>query len=342
MNLIDFIWKFVRKQPWTFAIILLLALIWSFDLLFWPFFLRKVVDVLTHFDTDRLSAWPDLKILLIGSAGALVFIEGGCRLRDFLQAHAFPRLEADIRMTMFDHVQNHSPKYFNEHFSGSLANKIGDMVLTTTVILRNVLITFIPAFLTSVLAIVIFSQMNAFLALIVGVWMAIHFTLCWIFTLKCANYSYLHGESRSTLVGKIIDSLTNNFVVNLFFRFRFEKDHISHYQKEEQNANQAAQTYSVKMFTFLSTAFVVEFLTLIWFFMFYWMHGKISTGEVVQLFYTIWNLSMVIWVVTSQAPEFFRSLGIAKQALSIMQDPKDIFDSSSRRRPLNQARRDCL
>lgn len=79
---------------------------------------------MTHFDTDRLSAWPDLKILLVGSAGALVFIEGGCRLRDFLQARAFPRLEADIRMTVFDHIQNHSPNTSKNIFRGAWRIKL--------------------------------------------------------------------------------------------------------------------------------------------------------------------------------------------------------------------------
>jgi ATP-binding cassette subfamily B protein len=326
MNLLGFIWRFVRPQRWIFAIILILSFMWTFETLFWPFFLRKIVDVLTHYDMDRFSAWPSLKILLIWGAGAWVLMEGAFRLRDFLQARAYPKLEADIRMTMFDHVQHHSPKYFNEHFAGSLANKIGDMVLTTPVILRSILMLFIPAALSCILTIVIFAQMNAFLALIVGIWLVIHFILCWIFTLKCTKYSSLHGESRSTLIGKIVDSLTNNFVVNLFFRFRFEKNHIAHYQVEEQKANYQAQIYSAKMFTSLSAVYVVESFTLICFMIFYWTHGKISTGEVVQLFYTIFNLSMVVWVVADKAPELFQSLGIAKQALSVMQDPQDILD----------------
>ncbi|HXF29564.1 MAG TPA: ABC transporter ATP-binding protein, partial [Chlamydiales bacterium] len=174
--------------------------------------------------------------------------------------------------------------------------------------------------------IVIFSQMNAFLALIVAVWIAIHCTLCWIFTMQCAHLSYLHGEARNTLAGTIVDSLTNNFVVNLFFRFRFEKEHIANFQRQEQKANLQAQSYTVKMFAFLSIAFVAEISTLTWFMISFWMQGKISTGEVVQLFYTIWNISMVIWVVTAQAPEFFRSLGIAQQALTVMRDSQDIID----------------
>ena len=326
VNLIDFIWRFARTQRWPFTIILLLSFMWAFETLFWPFFLGKVIDILTRYDVDRLSAWPTLKPLLMWGAGAWIFMDGGFRFRDFLQARSFPKLEADIRMTMFDHVQRHSPKYFNEHFAGSLANKIGDMVSAVTIILRMVLTYLIPSCFTCILTIIIFSQMNAFLALIVGIWIVVHFALCWMFTQKCEKYSYLHGESRGTLVGKIVDSLTNNFVVNLFFRFRFEKDHIAEYQKDEQKTNFLAQIYPVKMFTVLCAALAVEIFTLTGFIIFYWLHEKISTGEVVQGLYTIWNLSLVVLLIADKAPEFFQALGIAKQALSVIQDPQDILD----------------
>src|ERR1700738_1896806 len=200
MNLLGFIWRFVRKQGWLFASIALLSFVWLIETLFWPFFLKEIVNILTRYDTDRFAAWPSLKILLIWGAGAWIFMDGGFRLRDFLHTRAFPKLEADIRMAMFDHVQRHSPKYFNEHFSGSLANKIGDMVAAVTVILRDVLVYFIPACLICIVTVIIFAQVNALFALIVGIWIVIHFMLCWIFTLKCAKYAYLHGESRSTLV----------------------------------------------------------------------------------------------------------------------------------------------
>ncbi|MES2199676.1 MAG: ABC transporter ATP-binding protein [Chlamydiota bacterium] len=325
-NLIDFVWGFIRKQRLVFAIILFLSFMWTVEILFWPFFLRKIVDVLTLYDVNRLSAWPLLKVLLFLGAASWIFMEAAFRLRDFIQAKSFPKLEADIRMTLFDHVQRHSPKYFNEHFSGSLANKIGDLVLTTLVILRNLLICFIPTCLTCIVTIIIFSRINAFLALIVGIWLVIHFTLCWICTLKCTKYSHLHGESRSTLVGKIVDSLTNNFAVNLFFRFHFEKDHMAHYQKEELKANYQAQIYSVKMWSYLCALLALEMFTLVWFLIFYWLRGTISTGEVVQVFYTIWNLSMAVLIIADRAPEFFQSIGIAKQALLVMQDPQDILD----------------
>jgi ATP-binding cassette, subfamily B, bacterial len=326
MSLTSFIWQFLKKQRVAFTVILVLSLIWTVDMLFWPYYLNKVVDLLNRYDGNRATAWPLIKPLFLLGGGTWVCIEAAFRSRDFLQARAFPKLEAAIRMHMFDYVQRHSPKYFNEHFSGSLSNKIGDMILSTSLMLRNTLMLIIPAGLICVLVIVIFAQMNSWLALIVATWLIVHFVIAWIFTLKCAKYSYVHGEVGSTLVGKIVDSFTNNFVVNLFFRFSFEKRQIAKSQEEEQRANRVAQMYSAKMFTSLSVAFLAEIFVLIYFMMQYWMAGIISTGEVVQLFYTVWNVSMVAWILADNAPEMFRSMGIAKQALAMMNHPQDILD----------------
>ena len=326
MTLIGFIWSFVRKQRWAFLVILGLSWVWAFETLFWPYYLRKIVDLLSLYENNRAAVWPVLKILLFWGAVSWIFMDGGFRLRDYIQSRAFPKMEAVIRMTMFDHVQRHSPKYFNEHFSGSLANRIGDMVFATTVILRDFLIFFVPSILTCVLTILIFAQINGFLAWIVSLWLVVHFALCWIFTLKCAKYSYLHGESRSALVGKIVDSFTNNFVVNLFFRFRFEKEYIAEYQKDEKATNRRSQVYTVKMFTTLGVALALEIFALTGLIVVYWMQGSVSTGEVIQVLYTIWNLSLAVWLVADKAPEFFQALGIAKQALTVMHDPQDIID----------------
>jgi len=331
MDLFRFIWGFIKKQRLMFTMISILCFMWIPEVLYWPYFLRKIVDILTGYDVDRFAAWPLLKVLLIWGGSAWILIECGFRLRDYLLAKALPIQEASIRMRMFDHIQHHSPKYFNEHFSGSLANKIGDMVSATSLIWQSVVIYFIPALFICIITVGVFLEINSVLAWITGTWILLHFFFCWIFTKKCIKYSYLHGEARSALVGKIVDSLTNNFVVNLFFRFRFENERIAEGQKDELKANHLAYTYSAKIWAFLCLLQAIEMFCLTGFMIYYWMHGRISTGEVVQLFYTVWNVGMVILLMADKAPQFFQSIGIAKQALTIMQDPQDILDMSDAR-----------
>lgn len=324
-DLLSFIWKFVRMQSWSFFFIYFLSLAWSVDSTVWPYLLRLIIDTLTQYDLDREGAWMALKWLLVAGICLWVLVEISFRCRDFLRVHAFPKLEANIRMAMFDHIQHHSPKYFNEHFAGSLSNKIGDMTTQITSILQNLMI-FIPAVASSILILLFFSRVNPLFAMILAFWIALHFSICFFFTAKCVKYSNEHGEARSTLAGKIVDSFTNNFAVNLFSRFQFENLRIARYQKIEQEKNYRAQYYVALMLLSLSILFLVGIITLNGFLILYWTQNKITTGEVIQVFNTTFNVIMILWIAGDLMPQFFKSVGIASQALSVMHDPQDVID----------------
>lgn len=191
--------------------------------------------------------------------------------------------------------------------------------------LQNLMV-FIPAVASSILILIFFSQVNPLFALILAVWIICHFIICFFFTSKCVKYSNVHGDARSTLAGKIVDSLTNNFAVNLFSRFQFEKLRIAGYQKIEQEKNIQAQYYVAWMLLTLSLLFLVGIITLNGFMILYWTQNKITTGEVIQVFNTTFNVIMILWVAGDLMPQFFKSIGIACQALSVMHDPQDVID----------------
>lgn len=66
------------------------------------------------------------------------------------------------------------------------------------------------------------------------------FSIVAFFVKKIVKFSNKHGEARSTLAGKIVDSFTNNFAVNMFYRFQFEKHRISASQALEKETNYRA------------------------------------------------------------------------------------------------------
>jgi ATP-binding cassette subfamily B protein len=103
-ELIDFFWKFIRKQKWTFSSIFIQDCINTLDSLLWPFILRWVIDIFTQNEVNRALAWESLQTPIIVSICLIVFIEINSRAMGFLMAKAIPKLQADIRMTMFDHV----------------------------------------------------------------------------------------------------------------------------------------------------------------------------------------------------------------------------------------------
>lgn len=326
----SFVWHFVKSQYITFFFIALLSLAWSIDTTFWPYLIGVIIDILTKHEINRDSAWVALKIPVFLGIGLWTLIEVSFRIQRFLLAKSLPKLEASIRMHMFDYIQHHSPNYFNQHFSGSLANKITDMTSQVSIILEGLLTMLIPGFVGILLALVFFASLNPLFAAIYVIWLTVHFTICLICSRKCSHYEEVHGEVRSALIGKIVDSLTNNFAVNIFYRFAYEKKHIAHFQKIEQEKNYAAKKYTAVMYVFLGlSAFIIAALGINGFMLYLWIKGKISTGEIVQVFNMTFNILIMMWFLSTSLPALFQSIGIARQALSVMRHPQDVLDLPS-------------
>lgn len=326
-NLSSFIWYFVKAQPTLFFFIFLVSLGWSIDTTFWPYLLRVVIDILAQHEGSRSSAWTALKPAIFCGLGLWIIIEACFRLQAFLLAKALPKLEAEIRMCMFDHIQQHSPSYFNQHFAGSLTNKITDMTTQVSCILEQLLTMFIPAFVSVIIALGFFARINPLFVTISFAWILIHLVICLLFSKKCSDYEECHGEVRSSLIGKIVDSLSNNFAVNVFYRFIYEKKTIARFQQIEQEKNYAAKKYSAVMRVFLGIwAFISAGLCINGFMLHLWLQGKISTGEIAQVFNMTTNILMMMWFISSSLPSLFQSIGLAKQALTVMHHCKDIVD----------------
>lgn len=326
-SLIEFIWSFVRRQKWAFLGVLATTMIWALDTALWPVIVRVVVDIFTRFDMARKGAWSALQVPMFWSIALWLAIEVGFRIQGFVLARALPKLESEIRMTMFDHVQRHSPKYFNDQLSGSLANKINDIALQVSRLLRTLLVVFIPAFLAALVACTLLFRIHPLFAGLLITWLFLHFGVTVFFSRGCDRRENIHAEVRSQLMGKIVDSLTNHFVVNLYYRFDAEKRRLLANQAKERQTNEQALTYIEVMRSLLGAmGCLINSVVINGLLIFYWIHGELTTGEAVQVFNTVWNITMVTWISSSEIPGIFQSIGVAKQALELLQDPQDIAD----------------
>ncbi len=325
-ELIGFLWQFMRLQKWVFILILLLdAFTWPLDVLLWPYILHVVIDIFSRYEGDRMAAWEALKSPIIGGLCLVISAETASRTMGFLMAKAVPKLQTNIRMMMFNHIQHHSPHYFNERFAGSLANKMTDMTTQVESIIQQLFFPIIPAIMASLLGAVFLWFVNPLFSWILLAWIIIHMGICLKFTRPCDLYEHQHGEARSTLLGKIVDSLTNNFAVNLFYRFKYERKMIAPFQQEEIETNIRAKRYVEKMRCVTSLFFILGvILGMIGSLLYLWIHNQISTGQAAQVFTTTWSIGAIMWMVETALPILFQSFGTAKQAYSVMQDPQDM------------------
>ena len=136
-TLTSFVFRFLRPHKFAYTILLLCTFSLALDNTVWPYILRVVVDILDNFDLKRGEALSALKVPLLAGVLLWLLIDIGFRLQGFLIAYMIPKLEANIRVTLFEEVLTHSPKYFSEQLPGKLANKISDMTTHISLALRQ-------------------------------------------------------------------------------------------------------------------------------------------------------------------------------------------------------------
>jgi ATP-binding cassette subfamily B protein len=321
---------FIRKQKWLFILAQLFALAWTLDNLAWPYIMKILIDKITAYTGDGLSVWSYLSLPILLGVSLWVSVEIFYRGAGILMAFGIPKLEADVRLSMFDYVQKHSYRYFSDNFAGAISNKISDMTQSFTRIIQSLIFLFVPATLALLLSTLFFATVSPFFGSILGGWIVVHAAVCIYFSKPCDEYALIHSNARSDLTGKVVDALTNHINIRLFAKNRYEIDYLKKYQEDEQKKHFRSLWVIEKMKLFLGLAsFFGPGILLNGYMLFEWGQGHISAGDVVYLFNTSWNMMMMAWFAGLELPLFFKEIGIAKQALGLIQLTHEIADKPS-------------
>ncbi len=323
-----FFWHFLKKYRFQLLFIQLFSFAWSFDHTLWPYVIMRFVDAISTFTGDRSFMWQVLSSPVWMGLTLWICLEISFRTSGILLARFLPKVESDVRLAMFEYVIEHSHHYFGNKMAGTIANKISDMPQSMTRILQQIIQLFIPVLLAIAISTSFFFHIHPGFAWILVGWVLVHGGICFLFAGTCDRLSNEHAEARSTLSGKIVDALTNNTNIRLFARQSFEKEYLRRFQVEEMQKHRLSLWYIEKMKLALGIAsFLGVGLAINWYMLSLWQEGLLSTGEVVFIFNTVWNITMMAWMAGLELPQLFKEVGVCRQALSIIQDSHDILDA---------------
>lgn len=327
-TLLGFIVFFIKKQWVKLILIQVLWLAWPLDQTLFPFLFGKIIDNFSNYVGPREYAWTVLKGPILGALALWVGVEIFYRLGGVLMALTFPKVEKQIRMYLFSHMHDHSHSYFADQFAGNIANKISDMVENVTHILQLTLTVFIPTFVAVIIASVIFYSLNSVFATILMGWALIDIGIGIMYASRCAHYSHIHSETRSQLNGRIVDSLTNYFSVKIFDNKKYELQYVRSLQEREQQQNTQQIMYVERVRLALGILTLLgPGIALNGYAYWCWSHHLITVGDIVLIFNTSWNIIMMLWWSSIELPNFFKQVGICRQALSLLQEPHSLTNA---------------
>jgi ATP-binding cassette subfamily B protein len=331
-TLAAFFWHFLKKQPVAFSLLSLAPACIILEANVIPYAVKLVIDAVVESENDKSAIFQKITPALWLGGGAWVLMIIILRLQNWWQAYVIPRFEAQIRMGVLDYITAHSHQYFSNQMSGSLSNKVADLPRSLESIRTIVCWNGISTISVVLVSLVMMATVSPIFSWILGIWVVIHFAVTFYFAKVVDRVSEDNAEDKSRLSGSIVDTLSNIMSMKLFAGRRYELSYIGKKQQAEKDSHKKLVIVMNMLRLLMDAPVTIMLGCVVYFLITLWQQEKISTGDMIFIFNTCWAVMFHMWFLGHALTDLFRDLGVARQALAVINPPHEIIDTPNAKR----------
>lgn len=321
----QFIYNIVKPYKGYLVILAFVGIFWAINSTTLPYILKMIIDKIAGFKKDKILAFSAIQPYIFLYLFLWLTLSLDMRLLDWVKLKLFPCLRQDALSKMFSYLNQHSHHYFQNNFAGSLINKIMDMEVGIIAIL-TILDDVYAQLLGLTIAIFILLLIHPLFAFFLVTWVGTFLVITFLYLKSIQNFSHVFAEARSSLVGKMVDSISNIVNVRLFAKHRYENSYIAASITDTIQKDRQMLTKIIRMRLWWDISIVALLSAELW------MLGKMYSQNLVTIgdFSFIISISISIlgnlWAIAGQFTAFSEHIGKCRQALSIINTPHEIVD----------------
>lgn len=315
----SYVYRMAACFPWAIFSRLLSGLIWALVTSIQPYLLKDMINrlaVCSRGDIFSVLWQPASLYLLSYLILSLAFL-----LHTFaVDMYMVPRLRKMIAKDAIEKLLGKSYQFYQDHFSGSISNRINDLTRSVPDILE-LFDRFYSHFLAFFVAMFFLWSVNRFFVSVTLIWALSFFVCLYFYSFRLARFSGNWAECRSTLTGQYVDLLTNILSVRLFSSEKSEKRFVHSAMdkavKSEKKLHLAYfQMWGVFDFSFCFLQVVNMYLLCVGV-----KDGWLSPGDFALVLVLNGSMSQVLYRLSREFAKFSKLYGQMLQALTVIECP---------------------
>jgi len=327
LSLNRFVINLVNPYKGLLSVIAVLGVFWACINTLSPYVLKLIIDHVVDFKGDKSGLFTAIQPYVFGYIALWVGLCIDARLLDWMKLRLLPKLREDIISKMFNYLNQHSHRYFQNNFSGSLVNKISDMQ-NSVIDIFTLLEEFYSQILGISVAVITLLFIHPIFSVILMGWALAFFLFTVIFLRRIQNLARIFSESKTSVIGKMVDSIGNIVNVRLFARHVAENQYIHHCLQDMVKKDGAMQMKIIQMQLFWSVSIIALMSLNLYFLLHMYAKNIVSIGDFTFIITLAINILWNLWFLMSQFVSFAEQVGKCKQALSIIALPHEIVDAA--------------
>ena len=328
ISLKKFFLQLIKPYKWYVTALFFIALYWGVNNALSPYVLKLIIDKVAAYEGDKAQIFtvilPYVTIYIV----LWVLIALDMRFLDWVRMRLFPSLRYDVINSMFKYLNQHSHRYFQNNFAGSLANKIMDMMSGMVTIFSTLDDGFAQC-IAILIAIISMLLVNPVFSLFLGLWVMAFLVITVVYFKPIRDQSNYFATAKSTVMGKVVDSVSNVTNLRLFSRNAYENQLIQEAVQDTVDKDRAMQRTILKMRIFWDVSIIVLIGGNLYLLVSMYSKNQVTIGDFSFIISLSISIFYNLWYLASQFVTFAEELGKCKQALTIISALHDVSDQSN-------------
>jgi ATP-binding cassette subfamily B protein len=176
-------------------------------------------------------------------------------------------------------------------------------------------------------AVIMLWTVSYLFSLVLIAWLLMHMGISLYFARKVTAFSHQHSEDQTLLKGHIVDLLTNIATARLFARNNYEQSYVGRVQEIEKISSGKTRKTMMHARLVIDFPLVMMFVGMLFLLVHGWQSGWVVAGDIVLVMFTVFNVMGLAWMLGTELPNFFSELGVANQALTLINQPHGVTDT---------------
>lgn len=325
-KLLPFLLYVIKPYRWYVFVLLLTGILWGVLTSATPYVLKLLIDTLAG-DSD-----VDFMPMQLFAMYMALWICQACnfRLVDWIFLRVLPDMRRDVINTMYRYLSAHSYHFFQNHFAGSLQNKISDITGGSISILRKVDVGF-AQIVGLFIAFSVMFMVHPNFAFLLLIWAVCFLSVGVFFSKRIYALSYGFSEARTSMVGKIVDGIGNMVMVRSFARRSYEHDYVNQAVDNTVDKDRKMQRTIFCMYIGFDVTILSMIGLMLWNLIHLYGKGEVTIGDFAFIMMLFVGIFHSLWWLMGQLVEFAEELGKCSQALTIITTPHEITDVKNAR-----------
>lgn len=284
--------------------------------------MKLLVDAMDSAARASAQVWAPLILFLV-----LITLENLLwRLGGWQGSRAIVASGVDIRLGLFEHLTGHSMRYFNQHFSGALGNRITTTASATGEIFATLFWRILPPITDFLGAIIVLTTIRWQMS--VSLMFSVLFVagLLILFGIRGRRLHNNYARRSSDASGKMIDVVSNVWTVKAFSARHREKTRLARELNREAKAHRRSWMYVELARVIHDMCLVITGAGMLVWSILLWRAGSISTGDVVIVstltFRILHGSRDLALALVGTAQQF----GIINETLKVIAQPHSVKD----------------